>query len=83
MPNSRLSMRKIKDVLRLHFDRDLSGRQVGLSLNILNNTVSEYLHRTQVANLSCPLPPSLSDSELNNLLFPSLPPSSVKRSEPN
>ncbi|MBE1425604.1 putative AAA+ superfamily ATPase, partial [Desulfomicrobium macestii] len=79
MPNSRLSMRKIKDVLRLHFDRDLSARQIGLSLKISHNTVSEYLRRAQVANLSWPLPPSLSDSELENLLFPSLPPSSVKR----
>jgi len=83
MPNSRLSMRKIKDVLRLHFDRDLSARQIGLSLKISHNTASEYLRRAQVANLSWPLPPSLSDSELENLLFPSLPPSSVKRPEPN
>ena len=83
MPNSRLSMRKIKDVLRLHFDRDLSARQIGHSLKISHNTATQYLRRAQAASLSWPLPPGLSDSELENLLFPPLPPSSVKRPEPN
>ena len=83
MPNSRLSMRKIKDVLRLHFTRNLSARQIGLSVKISHNTVSEYLRRARAAGLSWPLAPDLSDSEIENLLFPALPTSSVKRPEPS
>lgn len=83
MPNSRLSMRKIKDVLRLHFDRDLSARQIGQSLGISHNTATQYLRRFQAAGLGWPLPSDLSEAELENLLFPSLPPSSVKRPEPS
>ena len=83
MANSRLSMRKIKDVLRLHFDRNLSARQIGHSLRISHNTVTQYLHKARAAGLVWPLPPDLSDSELENLLFPVLPPGSVKRPDPN
>lgn len=83
MANSRLSMRKIKDVLRLHFDRNLSARQIGHSLKISHNTVTQYLHKARAAGLVWPLPPDLSDSELENLLFPVLPPDSLKRPEPN
>lgn len=83
MPNSRLSMRKIKDVLRLHFERNLSARQIGNSLAVSHNTVTQYLRRARAAGLVWPLPQDLSDAELENLLFPSLPPSAVKRPEPN
>lgn len=83
MANSRLSMRKIKDVLRLHFERNLSARQIGHSLKISHNTATQYLHRARTAGLAWPLPADLSDSELESLLFPVLSPSSVKRPEPN
>ena len=40
MANTRLSMRKIKDVLRLTHDTHLNTRQVALSLNISRSTVT-------------------------------------------
>lgn len=83
MANSRLSMRKIKDVLRLHFQLGLTVRQIGQSLNISHNTAIEYLRRSRAANIGWPLPPGLSDSDIESLLFPPLPPSAVKRPEPN
>lgn len=51
MANSRLSMRKIKDVLRLHFQSGLTVRQIGQSLNISHNTAIEYLRRSRAANI--------------------------------
>ena len=42
MANTRLSMRKIKDVLRLTHDAHLNTRQVALSLNISRSTVKNY-----------------------------------------
>ena len=45
MPNTRLSMRKIKEVLRLKYARGLSNRQVARICGIARPTVSEYLRR--------------------------------------
>ena len=65
----RLPMRKIREALRLRAD-GLSGRQMALSLSLARATVSDYLHRANVAGLSWPLPADLSDGDLERLLFP-------------
>jgi transposase len=74
MANRRLSMRKIKEVLRLHQEIGLSERQIAKSCDISRNTVKEYLHRARRAGLSWPLPSDLDDAQLENLLFPSTQP---------
>jgi hypothetical protein len=43
MSNERLSMRKVKEVLRLKWACGLSNRQIGRSCNISKTAVSEYL----------------------------------------
>ena len=70
MANTRLSMRKIKEVLRLSYHGGLSARQVALSLNISRSTVKEYQERAEKAGLAWPLPETLSDQELEQKLFP-------------
>lgn len=77
MPTPRISMRKIRDVLRLRWQASLSFRQIGTSLNLAHTTVAEYLRRAEVANLHWPLPEELSDVELEALLFPPSPQSST------
>ena len=69
MPAERLSMRKIREVLRLSLGGKLSPRSVAQSCGIGRTTVREYLERTRRAGLSWPLPEGLSDSELEALLF--------------
>jgi len=56
MANTTLSMRKIKEFLRLTHHGSLSDRQVALSLDISLSTVKEYRARAQRAGLSwrCP-----------------------------
>ena len=49
MANRRLSMRKIKEVLRLTHDGRLSERQVAQSLNLSRSTVKEYRVRAERA----------------------------------
>jgi transposase len=73
MANKRLSMRKIKDVLRLHFEKELGNRQIGRSLSISHNSVSGYLRRARAAGIGWPLPKDLSDQALETLLFPPPP----------
>ncbi|NIS62491.1 MAG: IS21 family transposase [Proteobacteria bacterium] len=64
-------MRKIKEVLRLHYERDLSPRQIAKSLVIGRSTVQDYLRRAKQAGLSWPLPPELDEATLEHRLFPS------------
>jgi transposase len=71
----RLSMRKIREVLRLRFEAGLSARQVAASVRIARSSVGEYERRLAAAGLSWPLPVSLSDTELERRMFP--PPPSV------
>ena len=70
MANTRLSMRKIKEVLRLTHDGKLSERQVAQSLNLSRSTVKDYRARAQRAGLGWPLPETLSEEALEQKLFP-------------
>jgi DNA-directed RNA polymerase specialized sigma24 family protein len=49
MSRERISMRKIKEVLRLKYEADLSYEAIGRSCNIGHSTVGEYLKRAQEA----------------------------------
>ena len=61
MPTERLSMRHIREVLRLHHSVGMSQRSVARSLGLAQGTVSKYLNRTRRAGLTWPLPPELDD----------------------
>ena len=56
MPTERLSMRHIREVLRLHHSVGMSQRSVARSLGLAQGTVSKYLNRTRRAGLTWPLP---------------------------
>ena len=79
MANRRLSMRKIKEVLRLKWKNDLSNRQIAKSCSISHSTVSDYLLRAELAGLSWPLEPKLDDAAIENLLFPLIKKQSTDR----
>ena len=70
MPTERLSMRKIRDVLRLKFERGLSERVIARSMSLSNGSVNSYLQRARMAGLRWPLPDDLDDGALERLLFP-------------
>jgi transposase len=73
MPAPRLSMRKIKEVLRLYWGGGLSKRRTARSCGISRPAVDEYLRRAEAAGLSWPLPADLDDGTLERLLFPAAP----------
>jgi len=70
MPKERLSMRKIREVLRLRHEGGLSHRAIGQSCGIGCTAAREYVLRAKAAGLSWPLPPALDDAALEALLFP-------------
>ncbi len=74
MPTERLSMRHIREVLRLHYSVGMSQRAVARSLGLAQGTVSKYLNRTRRAGLTWPLSPELDDDvRLENRLYPPPP----------
>lgn len=73
MSGKRLSMRSIKEVLRLRWTCGLSDRQIAKSCSIARSTVGEYLRRAEKAGLNWPLPEGIDDSQLDALLFPVAP----------
>jgi len=71
MAKKRLSMRKVREVLRLNHS-GLSIRAIARACSIGRESVREYLCRASEAGVSWPLPDGLSDEELERLLFPSV-----------
>ena len=70
----RLSMRKIRELLRLKYELGRSHRELAMSLGIANSTVSEYVRQASAAGISWPLPEGLDDAALEAALFPAPPP---------
>ena len=70
MANKGLSMRKVREVLRLHHVAGLSGRAIARSLKVSPVTVTRYIRRAEEAGLSWPLPESLDDAQLERRLLP-------------
>jgi len=70
MPGWRISMRKIRELLRLKFEQGLTNRQIAGSCNISRPSVAQYLARAEASGLSWPLPEGLDDVTLEQRLFP-------------
>ena len=73
MAQRRLSVRKIRDVLRLHHAAKLGRRAISRSLRLSPTTVGEYLRRAEAAGLGWPLLEDLDESALEQRLFPPAP----------
>jgi hypothetical protein len=84
MPTERLSMRQIREVLRLRFASKLSQRAIAKSLRLSQGAVSGYLSRARAAGVVWPLPDDLDDPQLEARLFPPAPAIAVdQRSVPD
>ena len=71
MPNKRLSMRKIREILRLYFNCKLSVNKIHESIGVARSTIDDHLRRAKAEGLSWPLPNELDDDGLEKMLFPS------------
>jgi transposase len=69
MPTQRLSMRRIRHLLTMHFGAGASSRAIGLELGIAPSTVREYLGRASAAGISWPLAADMTDESLMARLF--------------
>lgn len=75
MANTRVSMRKVREILRLRHETGLSVREIARSLGISVGVVQNYLASAVKAGLTWPLPEGLAEERLYALLFvtPSAP----------
>lgn len=66
MPTVPISMRKLKEILRLKYGAGLSHRQIGRSLAISPSVISRYANRAaQLGIKQWPLPPEWDDAALH------------------
>ncbi len=64
MPGERVSMRKIREMLRLRFAQGRSQRAIGTSLGLSTGAVNSYLGRARMVGLDWPLADEFSDVDL-------------------
>ncbi len=67
----RKSMRQIRECLRLYFVAKLSYRQIGRTVKIGHSSVQDYVSRLKVSGCSYEESVTLSDKDLETLLYPS------------
>jgi transposase len=69
MPAVRVSMRRVREILRLKYEFGASDRAIAVSLGVARSTVRLCLDRVSAAGLVWPLPMTLTDAGLEALLF--------------
>jgi len=62
-------MRKVREILRLRFERGLSQRQISASTGVSKGALSDYLRRAAAAGLTWEVARALDDGELEARLF--------------
>lgn len=77
MPQERVTMRKIREMLRLAWACGQSRQSIATSCGVAKTTVTKTIARARAAGLSWPLP-SLGDEALERLLYPIVPHHSVR-----
>lgn len=70
MASRRLPVRKIKEILRLVHICSLSNREIAQSCDVACSTVSDYLIRAKAAGVNWPDAADLTETELEERLFP-------------
>jgi len=75
LAQERLTMKKIKEILRLKHEAGLSNRAIAGACKISNSTVGDYLRRAEASGIGWPLG-ELSEDEIYQKMFgeqPQLP----------
>jgi transposase len=69
MAQERLTVKKIKEVMRLKYEVKLSNRAIAGACKVSNSTVGEYLRRAEAAGIGWPLG-EIGEDDLCQKLFP-------------
>ena len=69
MARKRMSIRVIKEILRLRFSRNLSIRLISQSVNRSSTAVHNMVRKAEKANLCWPVPEDIDDDKLERMLY--------------
>src|SRR5215510_13025943 len=85
MPAERVSMRRIREILRLKYEAGATERTIARSIGLARSAVALTLERVAAAQLSWPLPVTLTDRVLEATLYASAgrPQGSLGKPEPD
>ena len=84
MPTDRITMRRIRETLRLHLQAGLSYGEVGRTLKISKSVAGKYVSVARVAGVDWAVAQTLTDEELQARLYrPGLPRSSQQLAADN
>src|SRR6266550_4339450 len=85
MPAERVSMRRIREILRLKYEAGATERAIARSIGVARSTVALTLERVAAAQLGWPLPVTLTDRVLEATLYASAgrPQGSLGKPEPD
>src|SRR3954451_801800 len=85
MPAKRVSMRQIRDILRLKHASGATDRAIARSLRVARSTIALVLERAAAAGLSWPRPETVTDEVLEAALYAGrgLKPGSRRKPEPD
>jgi transposase len=72
MPTKKVPMKKIHEVLRLHYEANLSHRKIARACGMSKGVVSKYLALAKARGIPWPLPAGWDESELEARLHPAL-----------
>lgn len=78
----RITMKKIKEILRLKYITDLSARQISRAIKVPNSTVADYCRRFKTLNYAIEEFLKLDEDEIYQLLFPERRLSSRQKERP-
>lgn len=69
MPAERVTMRRVREMLRYRFEQELGYKAISYRVGVVPSTVRETLKRVAEAELSWPLPDDMSDGALEAALY--------------
>ena len=69
MPAERVSMRRVREILRLKYEAGASDRAIARSVGVARSTARLCLDRVAAAGVTWPLPATLTDGALEALPF--------------
>lgn len=70
MPNKRIKMRKIREILRLRFDAGLTFRQISQCADVSAGALQKMLKRFEASGIGWPLAPDITEAHLASRLYP-------------
>ena len=68
MAAERLSMRKVREVLRLKHALGMSYRRISAATGVGKTQAADYVHRAALSGITWPVPEGLDDAELERRL---------------